>query len=88
MDLNCKCPQCPGKLMFDVDHTVNTRGASYKIKVQHAKGPRARFFATRAISVWNSLPAKVVTVSTVNELKSALAKDPTEKSLMYTMYRN
>ena len=79
---DCRCTVCPGKNMFSIVHSVSTRGHPYKIRVQHAQGVRSKFFATRSIAVWNSLPGNIVCTNAVNELKTALKYYPHEKSLM------
>ena len=81
---DCRCSECPGKEMLTLNTASTTRGHAYKLKVQHSQGVRARFFSTRVITVWNALPEEVVSSNTVNELKTALARDPHEKTLMFT----
>jgi len=47
-----------------------TRGHSYKLEKRSCKGQlRANFFGFRVVNVWNSLPEKVVTSSSVNCFK-------------------
>ena len=85
LNQDCRCPNCPGKVMFELQASAITRGHSHKVQVQHACGVRSRFFSTRSTVLWNSLPPNIVTVNTVNELKSALKNDPREQLLMYCL---
>ena len=83
MDLDTHCTKCPDMTMFQASHAKTTRGHAMKLQVHQATGVRSRFFSTRAIKIWNSLPESVISVSSVNELKQVLKNDPFEKSLHY-----
>ena len=82
---DCRCPNCPGKTMFQVQESTITRGHTHKVQVQHARGVRSRFFSTRSTVLWNSLSPNIVNANTVNELKNALKNDPHEHSLLYCL---
>ena len=71
---DCRCPQCPSKLMFK-KASGTTRGHSEKLQTQSAADYRHHFFSTRVIKMWNSLSEDTVQARTVNELKSRLRRD-------------
>ena len=60
---DCKCPQCPSKLMFK-KASGTTRGHSKKLQTQRATGYRHHFFSTRVIKMWNSLSEDTVQAKT------------------------
>lgn len=62
----------------------STRGHPYKLQVLRTNGLRQHFFSTRTIPIWNSLAAAIVNSNTINNFKSALAKDSHELSIMFT----
>ena len=52
-----------------------TRGHPFKIYKQRCRlNIRKYFFSQRVVDIWNSLPARAVLVSTINEFKSQIDK--------------
>jgi len=61
------------------------RGHQFKLAhVRTSLDIRKKFFNVRGISLWNSLPNSVVSLTNINSLKAALAEHLNEVQLEYT----
>ena len=71
-------------IALDFSGITQTRGNSFKlIKRQFHYAIRKYFFVNRVVSLWNSLPEEVVTVTTVNKFKMHLDKYWSNKAFKY-----
>ena len=56
--------------LFEVARDVGTRGHRFKLAIPVCRSEvRRRFFVVRVVSVWSSLPSRVVEVGSVERLK-------------------
>jgi hypothetical protein len=72
-------------VFFEKSDIVATRGNSMKLKTIRSKLKlRSNFFSVKAVSLWNSLPEKIVSSSTLNQFKSNLSKHFKDKHISHS----
>jgi hypothetical protein len=71
--------------LITMDRPVRTRGHSLKLFMpRNAFVKRDRYFSSRIVDSWNSLPDSVVTAETVNAFKSRLDRHAKDNKMFYS----